>query len=191
MVVNKAGERLYRGLVETEMAHLQTVAEAVEAAQGESFLTSLRREWERHNKSVTMIRDILMYMDRIYVKQQNKTPVHQLGLDLWRDVVVRSPRIRGRLLDMLLGMVHRERQGEIVDKSLLRSMAQMLVDLGHAVYCEELEQPFLERTAEFYQAEAQVGATGRERVWSREGRVGLGVLLLCGAGCWGRWLSSP
>lgn len=155
MVVNKYGERLYRGLVETETKHLLGIAEAVEACQGESFLTALRREWERHNKSVTMIRDILMYMDRIYVKQQNKVAVHQLGLDLWRDVVVRSPRIRHRLLEMLLGMVARERQGEIVDKSLLRSMTQMLVDLGHAVYVEELERPFLERTAEFYCAEAQ------------------------------------
>ena len=37
--------------------------------------------------------------------QQNKTSVHQLGLDLWRDCVVRNRRIRERLLDMLLGMV--------------------------------------------------------------------------------------
>lgn len=36
---------------------------------------------------------------------QNKTTVHQLGLDLWRDVVVRNRRIHERLLDMLLGMV--------------------------------------------------------------------------------------
>eukprot|EP00887_Chlorella_sp_A99_P000390 scaffold13.g390.t1 len=168
MVVNKYGERLYRGLVETETKHLLGIAEAVEACQGESFLTALRREWERHNKSVTMIRDILMYMDRIYVKQQNKVAVHQLGLDLWRDVVVRSPRIRHRLLEMLLGMVARERQGEIVDKSLLRSMTQAGRAAGGrgrgarcggrslaAVYVEELERPFLERTAEFYCAEAQ------------------------------------
>ncbi len=36
---------------------------------------------------------------------QNKTTVHQLGLDLWRDVVVRNRRIRSRLLEMLLDMV--------------------------------------------------------------------------------------
>ena len=31
----------------------------------------------------------LQYMDRVYVKHQNKAPVHQLGLDLWRDLVLR------------------------------------------------------------------------------------------------------
>ena len=36
---------------------------------------------------------------------QNKAPVHQLGLDLWRDVVVRSPRIQKHLLSLLLDMV--------------------------------------------------------------------------------------
>lgn len=42
---------------------------------------------------------------------QKKATVHQLGLDLWRDVVVRNRRIRPRLLDMLLGMVQVGRRG--------------------------------------------------------------------------------
>ena len=46
------------------------MAGRIEAAQGDGFLRALKAEWENHNKSVQMIRDILMYMDRIYVKQQ-------------------------------------------------------------------------------------------------------------------------
>lgn len=46
------------------------VAGRIEGAQGEGFLRALKAEWEAHNKSVQMIRDILMYMDRIYVKLQ-------------------------------------------------------------------------------------------------------------------------
>jgi hypothetical protein len=30
---------------------------------------------------------MLQYMDRTYVTQQHKTPVFQLGLDLWREQV--------------------------------------------------------------------------------------------------------
>jgi hypothetical protein len=33
-------------------------------------------------------------MDRTYVTQQHKTPVFQLGLDLWRDHVVHHPVIQ-------------------------------------------------------------------------------------------------
>jgi len=61
-------------------------------------------------------------MDRIYVKHQNKVPVHQLGLNLWRDVVVRNPRIRDRLHAILQDTVMRERAGDVIDRSLMRSI---------------------------------------------------------------------
>ena len=67
-------------------------------------------------------------MDRVYVKHQNKTPVHQLGLNKWRDVVVRDRRIKERLLKLLLEHVHRERTGELIDRNLMRSITQV----GHA-----------------------------------------------------------
>lgn len=61
-------------------------------------------------------------MDRIYVKHQNKVPVHQLGLDLWRDTVVRQPVIRNRMIRGLLDLVGKERSGEIIDRALVRSI---------------------------------------------------------------------
>ncbi len=60
MVINKFGDRLYNGLVETETAHLRQIAAKVEAAQGEGFLKELKLRWEHHNKSMQMVRDILM-----------------------------------------------------------------------------------------------------------------------------------
>jgi len=60
MVINKFGDRLYNGLVETETAHLRTIAIKVEESQGEGFLRELKLRWENHNKSMQMVRDILM-----------------------------------------------------------------------------------------------------------------------------------
>ena len=60
MVINKFGDRLYAGLVETLSVHLRGIAERVEAVQGESFLRELKMRWDHHNKSMQMIRDILM-----------------------------------------------------------------------------------------------------------------------------------
>lgn len=99
-------------------------------------------------------------MDRIYVPQWNKAPVHQLGLDLWRDVIVRwdpvvQHNIPERLLMTLLSMIAAERGGEKIDRALMKSMSTMLIDLGVAVYEEDFETPFLAATTEFYQAEAQ------------------------------------
>mmetsp|Transcript_20563 Transcript_20563/g.61882 ORF Transcript_20563/g.61882 Transcript_20563/m.61882 type:complete len:739 (+) Transcript_20563:362-2578(+) len=156
MVINKYGERLYKGLVDTVSKHLVGVAARVEAAaSGDAFLRDLTARWEDHNKSMQMIRDILMYMDRTYVGRHQVVPVHQLGLNLWRDVVVRAPRLQERLSSTLLALVARERAGEIIDRALMRSVTMMLVDLGHDVYQDEFERAFLEQAAEAYQAEAQ------------------------------------
>lgn len=60
MVINKFGDQLYNGLEETIIKHLQNIEEKIEAAQGESFLRELKLRWDHHNKSMQMIRDILM-----------------------------------------------------------------------------------------------------------------------------------
>ena len=60
MVINKFGDYLYNGLVETLKKHLEGVAEKIASAQGELFLRELKLRWDHHNKSMQMIRDILM-----------------------------------------------------------------------------------------------------------------------------------
>lgn len=154
MVLHKFGDRLYSGVQEALRSHLRGVAGDVVNAQGTPFLQELVSRWNDHNKSTQMIRDILMYMDRTYVMQQHKVPVFQLGLDLWRDQVIRQQQIHQRLSNILSDMVARERGGEIVDKALLRSITQMLMDLGKPTYEADFEQAFLSDAAEFYKKEA-------------------------------------
>ena len=72
MVINKCGGRLYDGLVATVSAHPSRVADAVERASGDALLRELKEAWDRHQKSMQMVRDILMYMDRIYVKHAGR-----------------------------------------------------------------------------------------------------------------------
>ena len=62
MVINKFGDKLYNGLVQTQTEHLKLVAAKIEAAQGETFLRELKLRWDHHNKSMQMIRDILMVL---------------------------------------------------------------------------------------------------------------------------------
>ncbi|KAK4261129.1 hypothetical protein QN277_004173 [Acacia crassicarpa] len=155
MVLHKFGERLYSGLVTTMTAHLKDIANSVETAQGESFLEEINRKWNDHNRALQMIRDILMYMDRTYIPSTHKTPVHELGLNLWRENVIYSSQIRTRLLTILLDFVQRERTGEVIDRGLTRNIIKMLLDLGPSVYAQEFEGPFLRVSAEFYSVESQ------------------------------------
>ncbi|KAL5222420.1 hypothetical protein ABZP36_027133 [Zizania latifolia] len=155
MVLHKHGPKLYDKLTENMKGHLQEMRTSIEAAQGGLFLEELQRKWDDHNKALQMIRDILMYMDRTFIPTNEKTGVFDLGLELWRDTIVRSAKIHGRLLDTLLDLIHRERMGEVINRSLMRSTTKMLMDLGSSVYQDDFERPFLEVSASFYSGESQ------------------------------------
>lgn len=155
MVLHKYGEKLYSGLVTTMTGHLREIAKTIEAAQGSLFLEGLNRKWVDHNKALQMIRDILMYMDRTYVTNSNKTPVHELGLNLWRDHIVRAAKIKDRLLNTLLELVRCERTGEVINRGLMRNIIKMLTELGPSVYHEDFEKHFVEEASTFYSIESQ------------------------------------
>ncbi|KAK2991386.1 hypothetical protein RJ640_007850 [Escallonia rubra] len=155
MVLHKFGEKLYTGLVSSMTYHLKEMSKSIETAQGGLFLEELNRKWIDHNKALQMIRDILMYMDRTFIPGNHKTPVHELGLNLWRDNIVHSSKVQTRLLNTLLELILRERTGEVINRGLMRNIIKMLMDLGPLVYQEDFEKPFLEVSADFYRVESQ------------------------------------
>lgn len=159
MVLNKYGEKLYTGLKEVVSDHLvNKVRKDVLTALNNNFLCVLNQAWNDHQTAMVMIRDILMYMDRVYVQTFNVEPVYNLGLILFRDTVVRYPSIKDHLRQTLLDMVHKERRGELTDRSAIKNACQMLMTLGietRNVYYEDFEEPFLQQSAEFYRLESQ------------------------------------
>uniref|UniRef100_A0A674PJQ0 Cullin 3b n=1 Tax=Takifugu rubripes TaxID=31033 RepID=A0A674PJQ0_TAKRU len=134
------------------------VREDVLNSLNNNFLQTLNQAWNDHQTAMVMIRDILMYMDRVYVQQNNVENVYNLGLIIFRDQVVRYGCIRDHLRQTLLDMIARERKGEVVDRGAIRNACQMLMILGlegRSVYEEDFEAPFLEMSAEFFQMESQ------------------------------------
>ncbi|KAL1804337.1 hypothetical protein ACET3Z_032984 [Daucus carota] len=99
MVLHNFGEMLYTGVESTMTDHLKEISKGLEEAKDELFLEEVHRNWVDHKKALQMIHDILSYMDRTYIPDSHKTPVLKLGMDLWRDVVLLSPKIKTRLLD--------------------------------------------------------------------------------------------
>lgn len=160
MILLKHGERLYNGMRDTVATHLETkVREEVLVALNNNFLQKLDECWRDHQTSMVMIRDILMYMDKVYVKNNEVDCVYNLGLVLFRDIIVRHDRIKDHLRETLLSMVMRERNGEVIDRCALKNACQMLMILGiqkRVVYQEDFERPFLAQSSEFYNVESQM-----------------------------------
>eukprot|EP01126_Amoeba_proteus_P042960 TRINITY_DN4684_c0_g1_i2.p1 TRINITY_DN4684_c0_g1~~TRINITY_DN4684_c0_g1_i2.p1 ORF type:complete len:679 (-),score=112.16 TRINITY_DN4684_c0_g1_i2:419-2371(-) len=161
MVLHKYGDRLYHGLQEVVDEHLKGVARLVIAANDDNFLDTLNTVWNDHHQSMLMIRDILMYMDRVYVVHNNVPSVYDLGLVLFKDNIARNTRIQPRILAILLRSIQRERGGEVINRLLIKNITQMLVDLGspgikqRSVYEEDFEVQFIESSRKFYRTESQ------------------------------------
>jgi len=159
MVLHKHGEKLYNGLREVVTDHLRKkVRIDVIASLKNNFLATLNSAWEDHQTCMVMIRDILMYMDRVYVSQCNVDNVYHLGLKIFRDEVIRQKEIGSYLQEVLLDLVSRERNGEVVDRGSIRSACMMLTTLSlnnRDVYEQQFEIAFLQQSAEFYRLESQ------------------------------------
>lgn len=157
LVLHKHAEILYQGVQNSVQTYLNTVSTFVANASDERLLEEINLRWGEHQVTMSMVRDILMYMDRTYVPQHNKTKVYDLGLRIFRDAIARHPQVKDRLRSLLLGSIRAEREGQLVDRSLLRSTLSMLMELGiegTAVYEEDFEREFLRTTRAFYRAES-------------------------------------
>ena len=105
LVLHKHGDLLYNGVRSTVHAHLSEVAEQTSATSDEQLLAEVSNCWGDHRGAcrlllrppslslahppvvtMVMVRDILMYMDRTFVKQNHKTPVYSAGLTIFRCV---------------------------------------------------------------------------------------------------------
>jgi cullin 3 len=161
LVLQKHGDLLYRGVSDQVKNHLRVVGEKVAQATDDDLLQQLNEAWERHTTTMVMIRDILMYMDRTYVVQQKKDDVYNLGLKIFLSEIARHPQVKERLLNLLLRDIQQERDGELIDHSLIKNVLQMFVALGVSfnnhtrdVYQQDFEKHFLKATAQFYMNES-------------------------------------
>ncbi|RKO86954.1 Cullin [Blyttiomyces helicus] len=142
MVLHKSGDKLYEGVKSALTEHLEIFAEEVVVpafpessasggAEGERFLKAVKVTWDDHTTCVTLIKDIFMYMDKVYVGPASVPPVYDLGLNLYRDVIVRSLThpIRTRLVETLLDQIRLERENEMINRSAVKGVVQMLATL--------------------------------------------------------------
>lgn len=120
----------------------------------EQFLKILDKCWQSHCRQMIMIRSIFLFLDRTYVLQTSSImSIWDMSLDLFRNNIVCHHIVQSRTVDGLLQLIERERNGEAVDRQLLKSLLRMLSDLQ--IYQEAFEKRFLEATDRLYAAEGQ------------------------------------
>ncbi|KAL9101665.1 MAG: hypothetical protein Q9163_003104 [Psora crenata] len=139
-------------------------------AEGEKLLRSLKEAWEDYNLCVNMITAVLMYMERVYCRDFRKPSILTTSMGQFRDFVLRTPlhsqqgheyTIAHILNTVILDQIRMEREGDIIDRALLKSCVYMLEDLYETededesakLYLTSFEPEFLSASKDFYQKE--------------------------------------
>uniref|UniRef100_A0A8C9RB68 Cullin 4A n=1 Tax=Scleropages formosus TaxID=113540 RepID=A0A8C9RB68_SCLFO len=147
----KVSPKLYRQLRQVCEDHVKA-----QIHQFREYLLLVRMErcWQDHCRQTIMIRSIFLFLDRTYVLQNSLLPsIWDTGLELFRTHIISDRAVQTRTVDGILEQIERERNGEAIDRSLLRNLLSMLSDLQ--VYKDSFEQKFLMDTNRLYAAEGQ------------------------------------
>ncbi|PHH69453.1 hypothetical protein CDD80_6733 [Ophiocordyceps camponoti-rufipedis] len=136
---------------------------------GEKFLLGVRDTWQDHNMSMNMTADILMYMDRGYIQQEsNRVPIFATTIALFRDHILRSclnansnQLVMDLVISVMLDQIDMEREGDVIDRNLVRSCSRMLSCLyetedeneSKTLYLTNFQHRFLTSSHIFYTQE--------------------------------------
>lgn len=139
---------------------------------GEKFLRGLKNAYGDHHTSMSLITDVLMYMDRTYYIDNRKVSIFTTAMGLFRDHVLRSKMVQasGELttfdifVPVILDQIQMERDGDVIDKNLIKSCTSMLEGLyetdedkeSEKLYLTVFEPQFLAKSQEFYAKECDV-----------------------------------
>ncbi|KAK3941102.1 Cullin-domain-containing protein [Diplogelasinospora grovesii] len=142
---------------------------------GEKFLRGVMGAWNDHNMSMNMIADILMYLDRTYTAETKMPSIFAATIGLFRDNILRNTLGAAAedlnhdfvMFDILnavmLDMIDLEREGDIIDRHLLRKVVSMLEDLyetddeleSQKLYLTVFEPRYLHASRLFYRKECE------------------------------------
>ncbi|XP_050438117.1 cullin-4B [Adelges cooleyi] len=154
MCNNNLAAALYNNLVELSEAHVKKLLQNFNETTSDKiiFLKKVNRHWVSHCEQMLMIRSIFLYLDRTYVLQNpNVNSIWDMGLNLFRHHIMLNTNVQNRTVDGLLLLIEKERQGDMVDKTLLKSLLRMLSDLK--IYQDAFEGKFLQATERLYATE--------------------------------------
>lgn len=153
---HKISAKLYKQLRAVCEDHIKAQIDQFreDALDSVLFLKKIDKCWQDHCRQMIMIRSIFLFLDRTYVLQNSMLPsIWDMGLELFRFYIISDLKVQSKTIDGILLLIERERNGEAIDRSLLRSLLSMLSDLQ--IYQDSFEQRFLEETNRLYAAEGQ------------------------------------
>ncbi|ORZ37909.1 Cullin family-domain-containing protein [Catenaria anguillulae PL171] len=195
LTLHKRGDLLYKSLISTirdllqeriqsaELGPLITDAQQLDNAtlggdQGQLILERIVGVWDHFTMAMKLVSDVLMYFDKNYLRDRRMPTSWDTGLLLFRDQVLRSTLVplRPTMRRCLLAQIAAERAGDVINRTLMKRILAMLVDMGDgtadplgqrhpgrvfdedvgpgSVYVADFERAFFDATREHYRMQS-------------------------------------
>ena len=163
------GEDLYKNLRQYLKNHLEVLYVQSKGHVDEALLTYYIREWDRYTTAAKYVNHLFKYLNRHWVKREvdegkkDVYDVYTLHLVSWRQVFF--DKVHSSVMDAVLKMVKKQRDGETIEQSHIKSIVDSFVSLGLDetdttkstldVYRFNFEKPFLDATTKYYEEESK------------------------------------
>eukprot|EP01135_Chromosphaera_perkinsii_P004612 Nk52_evm5s292 gene=Nk52_evmTU5s292 len=151
MCSHKMAKGLYENLANECLQHVKGILMFLDSTKcdGNSFLKVLDDSWRDFCNQTIMIRSIFLHLDRTYVLQTSGLKsIWDMALEQFCEEILSNREIGKKVVSGVLFLIKEEREGNVVDKGLLKSLLSMFMALH--VYDEMFESQFIEATKEFY-----------------------------------------
>lgn len=138
LVLRKCGGRLYEDVLLLISQHLKTkrlaILRSLESSltsSNEELLKAVVREWTEHLQLMKFISDVLMYLNRVYVKENKKLLIYDLGIVLFDVSFVRADEMKvgSRLVDAVISEITRARSGQVITTRLYISQVIYMLEV--------------------------------------------------------------
>ncbi|CAI8604721.1 unnamed protein product [Vicia faba] len=139
----------YKGFFEEYIR--STVLSSVRDKHDEFMLRELVQRWVNHKVLVRWLSRFFHYLDRYFVVRRSLPPLNEVWLSAFRDLVYME--VRANASKAVITLIDKEREGEQIDRSLLKNILDIFVEIGMGDmkhYENDFEVQMLEDTADYY-----------------------------------------
>ncbi|CAG8491093.1 10060_t:CDS:10 [Paraglomus brasilianum] len=161
---SKGGD-LYNRLQDYLERYLDKIRKDSEQLADENLLQYYAKQWEKYTAASTYLNHVFRFLNRHWVRHKvdegdkNIYDVYTLALISWRENVFNH--VQHQVTAAVLKLIEKERNGEMVDVGLIKSVVGSYVSLGLEdsdssleVYKTHFELPFIEASQAYYRAES-------------------------------------
>ncbi|KAI3783150.1 hypothetical protein L2E82_13214 [Cichorium intybus] len=132
-----------------------TVLPSLREKHDEFMLRELVKRWANHKVMVRWLSRFFHYLDRYFIARRSLPALNEVGLTCFRESVYEETK--GKAKDAVIALIDQEREGEQIDRALLKNVLGIYVEIGMGqmdFYEKDFEADMLADSAGYYSRKA-------------------------------------